>query len=207
MDIGTWVAALLTLAIYSFLYKDNPFYRFAEHLLVGVSVGFLIVIAYNDTVVPKIIYPLFTRRDWWIIIPILLGVLMFARFFPKFGWMSRPAMALYIGFGAGVAIPSVMQSVILAQIKASISPFANISSIGQALNAVLILLGSICVLLYFYFSKKHEGAMGVGAKLGIYFLMIFFGATFGFTVMARISLLIGRAGFLLRDWLHLIKIG
>jgi hypothetical protein len=207
MDIGTWVAALLTLAIYSFLYKDNPFYRFAEHLLVGVSVGFLIVIAYNDTVIPKIVYPLFTRHDWLIIIPILLGALMFARFFPKISWMSRPAMALYIGFGAGVSIPSVMQSIILAQIKASISPFANIENFGQALNAVLILLGFICVLLYFYFSKKHEGIVGVGAKIGIYFLMIFFGATFGFTVMARISLLIGRAGFLLRDWLHIIKIG
>lgn len=207
MDIGTWIAALLTLAIYSFLYKDNPFYRFAEHLLVGVSVGFLIVIAYNDTVIPKIIYPLFTRHDWWIIIPILLGALMFTRFFPRIGWMSRPAMALYIGFGAGVAIPSVMQSYILAQIKASISPFTDIVSVGQAINAILILSGLICVLLYFYFSKKHEGVIGVGAKIGIYFLMIFFGATFGFTVMARISLLIGRAGFLLRDWLHLIKIG
>ena len=204
--IGTWIAALLSLAIYSFLYKDNPFYRFAEHLLIGVSVGFLIVIAYMDTVVPKVVDPLFTKHDWLVVVPVFLGLLMFGRFSQKFGWISRPSLALYIGFGAGVSIPSQMQSYILAQLKGTISPFMGINSIGDGINAVLILIGLVCTLLYFYFSKKHEGLLGIGAKTGIYFLMIFFGATFGFTVMARISLLIGRVGFLLRDWLHIIKI-
>jgi hypothetical protein len=206
MDIGTWVAAFFTLAIYSFLYKDNPFYKFAEHVLVGVSVGFLIVIAYMDTVRPKIIDPLFVKHDWLVVIPVLLGLLMFGRFSQKFGWISRPSLALYIGFGAGVSIPSQMQANVLAQIKGTISPFLSINSLGDGINAFLILIGLASTLLYFYFSKKHEGPLGIGAKVGIYFLMIFFGATFGFTVMARISLLIGRVGFLLRDWLHIIKV-
>jgi hypothetical protein len=34
--------------------------------------------------------------------------------------------------------------------------------------------------------------------------MVAFGAAFGYTVMARISLLIGRMQFLLGDWLHLM---
>ena len=57
----------------------------------------------------------------------------------------------------------------------------------------------------FYFSKKQEGIRAVPSKLGIWFLMISFGASFGYTVMARISLLIGRLEFLLKDWLHIIK--
>jgi len=202
---GIWAAAFLTLSLYSFLYRDNPFYKFAEHLLVGISVGFLIVIAYMDTVVPKIIDPLFVHKSWLTIIPVVLGLLMFTRFSSKHSWMSRPALALYIGFGAGVFIPANMQSYILAQIKATISPFAQVISIGTALNAVIILVGLITTLFYFYFSKKHEGMFGKMTKIGIYFLMIFFGTTFGFTVMARISLLIGRTTFLLRDWLHLIE--
>ena len=202
---GIWLAAFLTLSLYSFLYRDNPFYKFAEHLLVGISVGFLIVIAYMDTVVPKIIDPLFVHKSWLTIIPVVLGLLMFTRFSSKHSWMSRPALALYIGFGAGVFIPANMQSYILAQIKATLSPFAQVISIGTALNAVIILVGLITTLFYFYFSKKHEGMFGKMTKIGIYFLMIFFGTTFGFTVMARISLLIGRTTFLLRDWLHLIE--
>ncbi|MCD6161631.1 MAG: hypothetical protein J7K40_04360 [candidate division Zixibacteria bacterium] len=203
--VGIWVAAFLTLALYSFLYRDNPFYRFAEHLLVGISVGFLIVIAFNDTVVPKIWDPLFVHGNWLAIIPVVLGLLMFTRFSSKHAWLSRPALALYIGFGAGVFIPANMQSYILTQMKATISPFARLASFGDVLNAVIILVGLITTLIYFYFSKKHEGAFGIAAKAGIYFLMIFFGATFGFTVMARISLLIGRTTFLLRDWLHLME--
>ena len=35
--IGTWIAAGLTLMILSFLYKDNPFFRFAESVFAGVS--------------------------------------------------------------------------------------------------------------------------------------------------------------------------
>jgi hypothetical protein len=203
--LGIWVAALLTLAIYSFLYKDNPFYKFAEHLLVGISVGFLIVIAYKDTVVPKVLDPLFVHGNWLTIVPVALGLLMFARFSKKQAWLSRPALALYIGFGAGVSIPANMQSYILAQMKATISPFTQAGTFGDVLNALIVLVGLITTLFYFYFSKKHEGGFGILARIGIYFLMIFFGATFGFTVMARISLLIGRTTFLLRDWLHLMK--
>lgn len=203
--LGIWIAALLTIAIYSFLYKDNPFYKFAEHLLVGLSVGFLIVIAFKDTVVPKVIDPLFVHKRLLVIIPVLLGLLMFTRFWKQHAWLSRPALALYIGFGAGVSIPAFMQSYILAQMKATISPFTQIVNFGDILNAVVVLVGLATTLIYFYFSKKHEGGFGVLAKVGIYFLMIFFGATFGFTVMARVSLLIGRVSFLLRDWLHIMS--
>ena len=203
--LGIWLAAILTLAIYSFLYRDNPFYKFAEHLLVGLSVGFLIVIAFKDTVIPKVIDPLFVHKRLLAIIPVLLGLLMFARFSKQAAWLSRPALALYIGFGAGASIPANMQSYILAQMKATISPFAALSNVGDLINAVIVLIGLAATLIYFYFSKKHEGAFGIVAKTGIYFLMIFFGATFGFTVMARISLLIGRVTFLLRDWLHLMS--
>ena len=54
------------------------------------------------------------------------------------------------------------------------------------------MIGVISGLVYFFFSKEHKGAVGVISKIGIYFLMIKFGASFGFAVMGRISLLIGR---------------
>jgi len=65
--------------------------------------------------------------------------------------------------------------------------------IGNSIfNNIVILVGTIAGLAYFYFSKEHKGAFGKLTKLGIYFLMISFGASFGFAVMGRISLLIGR---------------
>jgi hypothetical protein len=59
--------------------------------------------------------------------------------------------------------------------------------------------GLAASLLYFYFSREHTGALRVVSRVGVAFLMISFGASFGYTVMSRISLAIGRARFLLED--------
>ena len=60
-------------------------------------------------------------------------------------------------------------------------------------------LGTITVLLYFFFSKAHTGVYGKFVSIGKWFMMVGFGASFGLTVMARISLLIGRIQFLVND--------
>jgi hypothetical protein len=73
-----------------------------------------------------------------------------------------------------------------------------------SLTNILLVLGLLGTLTYFFFSMKHKGVLGGLARVGIIFLMVGFGASFGYTVMSRISLLIGRVSFLLHDWLHLI---
>jgi hypothetical protein len=72
------------------------------------------------------------------------------------------------------------------------------------INTVLVLVGVVCTLTYFFFSVEHKGVPGKLAKVGIIFIMISFGASFANAVAGRISLLIGRMTFLLSDWLHLI---
>jgi len=198
VDLGTLIAAILTLFIFSFLYKDNPFYKFAEYLLVGISVGYFIVISIKTTVVPKLIFPIFREGDLLYLIPGILGLFMFLRFFPKLAWLSRISMALIIGAGAGVSIPAMMQAQIFAQMKASMGSYASI-------NNIIVALAVITTLSYFFFSREHKGALGTSAKIGVFFMMLFFGATFGYTVMSRVTLLIGRAQFLLGDFLGIIK--
>jgi hypothetical protein len=85
------------------------------------------------------------------------------------------------------------------------------------LNAIIILLGVSSVLFYFFFSIEHSGLGKVVARTGIIFLMIAFGAAFGYTVMARMSLLIGRLTDLIEFsdasygrptiWLALLTVG
>ncbi|MCY2924134.1 MAG: hypothetical protein NT031_01620, partial [Planctomycetota bacterium] len=75
--------------------------------------------------------------------------------------------------------------------------------VGAVAGAAAVLIGTVCVLFYFFFSVRH-GKLGAGvSKIGIWFLMISFGASFGYTVMGRLSLLIGRVRFLLFDWLNI----
>ena len=73
-------------------------------------------------------------------------------------------------------------------------------AVGAILSSVVLLVGVICALIYFFFSKEHTGAFGAASRLGIWFLMVTFGAAFGYTVMARISLLTGRMQYL-GEWL------
>jgi len=203
--IATTVGALLTLAVFSFLYKDNPFYKFAEHLMVGVSAGYWVIILWYTVVIPKIWQPLGAGK-WYYIIPTILGLLMWARLTRKWSWISRYPLAFYIGVSTGVAIPLEMKAKVIEQLNGSVDLVTAMYS-AQAggmtiVNNILILVGIFAGLIYFFFSKAHTGATGGIAKFGIGVLMIGFGASFGFTVMARVSLLIERLQFLLFDWLR-----
>ena len=85
---------------------------------------------------------------------------------------------------------SFLNSDIIIQIKASTIDFS--SDWGTIINGLIVFIGTLTGLIYFFFSKEHKGSFGTLSQIGIYFLMIKFGASFGFAVMGRISLLIGR---------------
>ena len=72
-------------------------------------------------------------------------------------------------------------------------------------DAIFVFVGTFTGLIYFFFSVEHKKAAGGAARIGIFFLMVTFGASFGYTVMSRMSLLIGRMDFLFGDWLGLLR--
>lgn len=206
-EIGLWVAAFFTLSIYSFLYKENPLYRLGEHLVVGISAGYSIVLTYDRVLKPRLIDPIAQNNEWILVIPALLGILYITRFFPKIAWLSRYPMAFIMGTSMGVGFPLSMQAQVLRQLEATVIPFHQPGMPWQqVVGSVVLVLGTLAALIYFFFSKPHKGPFfGTGSRIGIWVIMIGFGATFGFTVMGRISLLIGRVQFLLGDWLKVIQ--
>ena len=195
--IGIWIAAFLTLCMFSFLYKDNPFYKFAEHLFVGVSMGYYIPYTYYNAFIPYAYEPLFLKKEYILIIPFIIGILYWFRFSSNFSWVSRYPIAFSMGM-VGMGVPMNMHANVLVQMRTMMLPLNSI-------NIILIFVGTISILLYFFFSKAHKGVYGKFTSIGVWFMMVGFGASFGYTVMARISLLIGRIQFLLGDWLGLIK--
>ncbi|MCK4672717.1 hypothetical protein KAT67_01910 [candidate division WOR-3 bacterium] len=200
-----WIAAFLTLCIFSFLFRDNIFYSFAEHLFVGMSAGYLIAITWHNQMVPNLFGPLFIQGNLVYIIPLLVGLCYFARFIPKIGYLIRLPIAFLLGWGSGAIIPALFQRDILKQTQGTLLIREAFSKWDTGLWAIIILIGVLSVLIYFFFSKERKGIMKPAANLGIIFLMLGFGASFGYTVMSRISLLIGRLQFLLGDWLGIIK--
>lgn len=204
MDWGAVVAGLLTLAIYSFLYRDNPVYKFAESLLIGLSIGYALVTFWQTAVLDKLLQPLFQQGQLLLVVPLILGLLMFSRFSRRLSWLSRIPLALMIGAGAGAAIPAMLYERTLRQVSNSIQPLVTSDSQFN-FSGLVVLAGLLSTLAYFYFSREHKGFLGKVAKVGTYFMMVFFGATFGYTVMSRMSTLIGRIDFLLTDFLHYLQ--
>ncbi len=204
---GLWLAAFFTLSIFSFLYKDNPFYKFAEHIYVGSSAAYWILYLFVFDVKP-LLWDAFFRNvgfeKWILIIPFLLSLMMLTRFIPNISWISRYAIAFVVGIGAGLAITGGIQGILIPQIKGTLIPLFGKGNFWHYVNNWLLVAGVITTLFYFYFSIHHRGLLAVFAKIGVIFIMIAFGAAFGYTVMARVSLLIGRLYFLLFEWLSFI---
>ena len=221
-EIWTWIGALLTLAILSFLYKDNVLYKFAEHLFVGVSAAYWMVIGIWGTLFPnliakiyppgvKFVLPSLANREpeYHYIIAAVLGIILLLRLFPKIGWVSRWALAFIVGTTAGLNLIRYLRSDFIGQVQNSMIPLVVMQdgalNFLESFSNIIIVGGLLCGLVYFFFSKEHKGAFGAASRIGVWILMVTFGAGFGYTVMARISLLVGRFQYLLGDWLGIIN--
>lgn len=193
-DIGVWVGAIAALAIYSVLVKDNPFYRLVEHIFVGASAGIAIVTGIQ-TFKSTAWAPLVDGQAL-LIIPMLLGVLLYARYVPQVSYLNRIPLSLMMGTGAGVAMRGAVESQIVGQLSATMIKLNSI-------DAWVIFVGTLLSLSYFFLTYKLGKVSGLAPKFGRYFMMAAFGAAFGNTVMGRVSAAIGRFQFIFLQWLGL----
>jgi hypothetical protein len=220
--VGVWIATFLTIFIFSFLYEDNAFYKFAEHLFVGVSAGYVMATTYNNVIKPNLFGKIqngvvslmqgqFVWKDLSFIIAGLMGIMLLMKLVPNMGWLSRWPLSFMVGIASGLGIVFTMEALVLKQIDATLVPLivktaANSIDIGDTIKNWLIVIGVCSGLIYFYFSKEHKGIVfGTMSRIGIFTLMMAFGAAFGYTVMARVSLLIGRMLFFRDQWWPVVK--
>jgi hypothetical protein len=194
---GIWVAALGTLAMMSLLVKENSYYRFFEHLFIGMSAGHATVLGINS-VKALAVQPLFQNGKVLLAVPVLLGCALYARYWKTGAWVSRIPIALLTGVGAGLGIKGAIQAQFLDQIKAT---FLSMNTLSN----VLFALGVVSTIWYFFFVYKQPKSVSWLPVVGRWTMMVTFGASFGNAAMGRLSLLIGRFQFLLRDWLKLIR--
>lgn len=194
--LGIWIAAIGMLAIFSLLVKENPVYRVAEHIFLGVATGNALVVGFN-TLKGSAFRPLADGKTA-LVIPVILGVLLYTRYFKNLAWVSRIPMAVLIGVGTGAAVRATIWDNLLKQIAATAVPL-------NSLNNIILVLGVLTGISYFFFTKELKGQLQVVPRVGRWVMMVAFGASFGNAAMGRLTILIGRISYLMRDWLHLIQ--
>ena len=131
--VGIWTAALFTLFILSFLYRDNTFYKIAESVVVGVSAAYWMVVGFWTTIVPNLLGKLSpdwirgwampgldARAEWIYLVPLVLGVMLIWRLAPKGSWISRWPLAFIVGTTAGIRLMGFLHADFLSQIRNTI---------------------------------------------------------------------------------------
>jgi hypothetical protein len=116
--LGAWIAAFLTLGIFSYLYRDNPFYKIAEHVFVGISAAYVAAISFWTQIYPNLFGRLFPKDgplaftglefdfnhefNILYLFPMLLGIMMLLSVFQQFNWMARWGIAYTVAIAAGL---------------------------------------------------------------------------------------------------------
>lgn len=191
------LAAFFTVAIYTLvLYKDNKVFRLAETVLVGITAANGIVVTFHNYIKPTLVNDVGKDHKYWYVLPVILGLMMYARFIKPVAWLSRVPMGFWLGIGAGYIFTRT-PGVFISQIQAT---FLSLNTV----NNFLFVLGVVTVLSYFFFTvQADKEPMRTLSGIGKVFLLVGFGAAFANTVMTRVSVLLGRMQFLINDVLKI----
>jgi hypothetical protein len=204
LDIaGIWIGLFLMLAIYSYpLWKENAVYRFAEHTFVATAMAIGIIVNL-DQLTKTALVPL-GGGQFLYIIPLILGLFMYALLIPKARWVSRYPIGILVGSSMGLGLASTPLPSIVNQVIGTITPPAQGSPVFSMFTTpdwfsfVFVALGSFCAVMYFLLTYEHSGAIKPVTQWGRYFIMLALGAYFGNTVLFRFSMLASRAQYLLQ---------
>jgi len=196
-ELGKWAYAFFIISIFSyFLYKETWFYKFAEYSSIAAALANFVVAngfyLYNSTFIPLL------EGEIIQIIPLLLGVSILLGVSRRYSYLSRPAMGILIGAGAGLAIRTVVETRFMKQIEGVIVPL-----IGGGTNPIdnlIMIIFPLTIIPFFIFSREHTGTLGKIVKFGRIAMMVAFGALFGTGVVYRITWLSNQILIILRTF-------
>jgi hypothetical protein len=200
------IGFVLTLCVFSYLLGDNPLYRLAVHLLMGVTAAYASLLVFQ-----RVILPVFqgladgTPESALWILPIVAGIFLLLKLTPRLAAMGNWAMALLIGVGGAVALVGAISGTLLPQIT------RGQGGITGFLSAIL----TIFVLSYFQFTRPERAGGQDGwqempawllasRSLGRGILMITFGAIFAAAINTSLILFVDRLNYFVTGFSSLL---
>lgn len=206
-EAGIWVAAILTLMVYSFLIADNPLFRVAEHLLIGTALGYAALVILKRFLLPSAQAVLSSTETPSTRLVVGLGLLWGALLW---FWLARPvrwvaswSLAIVVGVGAALAVGGALTGTLIPQVGDTLQPLGGENAVDNLVTVVIVLAG----LSYFFFTLRRDRPLGMVvqkvARFGRWCLMVALGALLGGRVISLLSTVVERFQFLSR-WLRTI---
>jgi hypothetical protein len=106
-------AVIATIGLYTVLYRENKFYRFFEHLFLGLAAGWTVVALWSDTLfdlwwskmvgsVPEAGATGASANGYWIYALLLpVGIMGYLVYSKKHNWISRIPIGVILGLWSG----------------------------------------------------------------------------------------------------------
>lgn len=220
-SVGTFVSALLTFMVFTYVVGDNLFWRIAQHVLIGTVAAYAVVVAAHTLLIGQLLVPLaprfFGRDDlapnWTLAVPLALGLLLWTKVRPGRIWIGNLAVGFLLGVGAALALSGALLGTLMPQFdRTAQSLFEGLrldmspaEQLGVFVSNVVLLAGTLGVLLAFHY--VHDGHTRLGrardtlllawGTLGRGFIWITFGALFAGLTLSRVTLFVERVRFVL----------
>jgi hypothetical protein len=204
-DINVWISALLVLAVFSVLYKENVVYRIAESVFIGVSTGYFFCLWYFSIIKPAV-EDLFAGQ-WHLIFPIVTGILILILRNGKMSEILKIPASFLAAIFVSVTMVIYFRAYILDMVSASIMPLVVFAEDGtirwdMTINAMVSITGTVSVLIFFVARKYPDAKMIRGyAEVGRFYILVAIGTSLGYTLFSRILIFAGRFDFLISQWL------
>lgn len=201
-DIGVWTASILTIAVLSGFFRDNRLFHFAQSVFIGVTVGYFSCVWLITLIGPSIDEAV--NGNLIILVPVIAGLLLFLprkvrlRYSALAEFPAASIVVLYIA----IAIPLYFEKYIFEMIAASVMPLVVTDESGgiiwmDTLSAWISITGTVSVLWFFAvrFYKPHDIHRFSG-EAGRFYILVALGCTFGYTLLSKTVLLLGRFDFI-----------
>jgi len=178
----------VVLSVWSYLYKENIFSKTATTITIAISsihaFQYNFSNAYDMAVAPLL------GGDLVYIIPIILGLLLFARLSNKYSWLASYSYSVSLGLGTGATLTTLFSANVAKLIvNTAQQPFIGTGIVDQ-LSGLLLFIGTLLALTYWIFTKEATGLFGTGVRIGRWFLMISIGYLYAEDVVWSQSLFV-----------------
>lgn len=201
------IATVLTVMVLSRIFGDNPLFRTAQYLFVGISLGLAFVVSYHQVLLPAV-GALASGRPGALLsygVPLLLGVLLLPRITRRqeYSWLANIPLALVFGVGAALAAGGAIVGTLLPQIADTARPLGG--GPAQIVGVLVLALGTVATLSAFYYTvprgSRWAGLVAPAALVGHWLLMVAFGFFFASALQTYLSALVERLDTIL-DWIR-----
>ena len=204
---------LFTLLILSYVIGDNPLFRIAVYLFIGISAGYIASVAFWQVIIPRLVYPILfgTPTDkMFAAVPLAGSLLILLKVSSRLSGMARAAMAFIVGASAAVVIAGALSGTLIPQFMGTINSF-DLARAGSAnafetlFTGAIILAGTVFTLIYFHYgaqpqedgSTKRSTLIKIPAFIGSIFIAITLGVIFAGVYSAALTALIERISSLI----------